>query len=155
MMRLFPVLFLMVLLVCCKKYKDPAFGYTEPLLHFTIGKTDYDADSVFASIDSVKLDTAKTKSVVTKIQFYKANEKLLYVQLLGKSIGNYDVSAYTYLQYRKPEDGTLFTSTSGKITVWEFDRKDSIVSANFFGVVKDSSGNSLNIENGSFNNVGY
>ncbi len=51
----------------CKKYFDPKYTYTQPVLDFKASGNTIEADSAIAFIDSLHLDTTKSVSLISRI----------------------------------------------------------------------------------------
>lgn len=139
----------------CKKYFDPKYTYTQPVLDFNASGNTIEADSAMAFIDSLRLDTTKVFTYFTNIRSFKASETLINIRLQGKSIGNYDIGNYTSLSFRKPEDGLSYSAQSGKIVINEWNKTTKKISGNFYATVTDSTGSAVQIESGRFNAVQY
>ena len=73
----------------CKKYFDPKYTYTQPVLDFKASGNTIEADSAMAFIDSLRLDTTKVFTYFTNIRSFKESETLINIRLQGKSIGNF------------------------------------------------------------------
>lgn len=139
----------------CKKYFDPKYTYTQPVLDFKASGNTIEADSAIAFIDSLHLDTTKIFMYFTNIKSFKTSETLINIRLQGKSSGNYDIGNFTSLSFRKPEDGRNYSAQSGKIVISEWDKTTKKISGNFYATVADSTGNTVQIESGRFNAVQY
>jgi hypothetical protein len=139
----------------CKKYFDPKYTYTQPVLDFKASGNTIEADSATAFLDSLHLDTTKVFTYFTNIKSFKASETLINIRLQGKSLGNYDIGNYTSLSFRKPEDGRSYSAQSGKIVINEWNKTTKKISGNFYASVADSTGSTVQIESGRFNAVQY
>jgi hypothetical protein len=136
----------------CKSYLDPKFPYTEPLCEFTIDKQKYNADSSFVVRDTFRLDSA-TLAQTTSISFFEKGNELLKIDISGRSIGSFEQNAFTKIAFS--EMGNTYNSTSAKITVWEYSKTDSVISADFIAQLQDSQGNKRTLTKGLINNVRY
>ena len=139
----------------CKKYFDPKYTYTQPVLDFKASGNTIEADSATAFLDSLHLDTTKVFTYFMNIKSFKASETLINIRLQGKSLGNYDIGNYTSLSFRKPEDGLSYSAQSGKIVINEWNKTTKKISGNFYASVVDSTGSPVQIESGRFNAVQY
>ncbi len=155
MARVALLLLLLIGISSCKKYLDPKYTYTQPVLDFKASGNTIEADSATAFIDSLHLDTTKVFTFFTNIKSFKANETLINIRLQGKSLGNYDIGNYTSLSFRKPEDSRSYLAQSGKIVINEWNKTTKKISGNFYATVADSTGSSIQIESGRFNAVQY
>jgi hypothetical protein len=139
----------------CKKYLDPKYAYTQPVLDLKAEGKTLEADSAIAFIDSMHIDTSKAFYYFTNIKSFKENEPLVNIRLQGKSLGNYDIGSNTSLSFQKPENHQVYSAQSGKIVIYEWNMSTKKISGNFYATLLDSTGNKIQIESGRFNAVKY